>query len=103
MFRNQAKLICIQHFLNPYWEIMENSSRNFSEIFIFRVVTRAVLLENSSIFFEISILGRHNSKPFYWKTRPLKIMSISFQYSVFFQIWDVTQTVLLENSSIQIL
>ena len=34
---------------NPYWQIMENSSRNFSEIFIFRVVTQAVLLENSSI------------------------------------------------------
>ena len=35
--------------LNPYWQIMENSSRNFSEIFIFRVVRQAVLLENSSI------------------------------------------------------
>ena len=34
---------------NPYWQIMENSSRNFSEIFIFRVVIQAVLLENSSI------------------------------------------------------
>ena len=30
-------------------QIMENSSRIFSEIFIFRVVTQAVLLENSSI------------------------------------------------------
>ena len=30
---------------------MENSSRNFSEIFIFRVVTQAFLLENSSIRF----------------------------------------------------
>ena len=28
---------------------MENSSRNFSEIFIFRVVTQAVLMENSSM------------------------------------------------------
>ena len=28
---------------------MENSSRIFSEIFVFRVVTQAVLLENSSI------------------------------------------------------
>ena len=28
---------------------MENSSKNFSGIFIFRVVTQAVLLENSSI------------------------------------------------------
>ena len=35
--------------INPYWQIMENSSRNFPEIFIFRVVTRAVSLENSSI------------------------------------------------------
>ena len=36
-------------FVNPYWQIMENSSRNFSKIFIFWVVTQAVLLENSSI------------------------------------------------------
>ena len=35
--------------INPYWQIMENSSGNFTEIFIFRVVTQAVLLENSSI------------------------------------------------------
>ena len=35
--------------LNPYWQIVENSFRNFSEIFIFRVVTQAILLENSSI------------------------------------------------------
>ena len=37
--------------INPYWQIMENSSGNFTEIFIFRVVTQAVLLENSSIHF----------------------------------------------------
>ena len=36
-------------YLNPYLQILENSSRNFSEIFIFWVVTQAVLLENSSI------------------------------------------------------
>ena len=47
---------------NTYWQIMENSSRNFSEIFIFWVVTKAVLLENLSIFFEISILGRHTDR-----------------------------------------
>ena len=35
--------------LNPYWQIMENSSRNSSEIFILRVLTQAVLLENPSI------------------------------------------------------
>ena len=39
---------------NPYWQIMENSSRNFSEIFISQVVTQAIFLENSTIFFEIS-------------------------------------------------
>ena len=59
---------------NPYWQIMENSSRNFSEIFIFRVITQAVFLENSSI-----------------KNHDL---------SIFIQLWGVTQTVLLENSSI---
>ena len=62
---------------NPYWQIMENSSRNFSEIFIFRVVTQAVLLENSSI------------------------KNHEYLFS-FFQFWGVTQTVLLENSSIRI-
>ena len=51
---------------------MENSSRIFSEIFIFWVVTQAVLLENSSNFFF--------SK---------------------FQFWGVKQAVLLENSSIR--
>ena len=35
--------------VNPYWQIMENSSRIVPEIFIFRVVAPAVLLENSSI------------------------------------------------------
>ena len=49
--------------VNPYLQILENSSRNFSEIFIFWVVTQAVLLENSSRqFFEISILGRHTGR-----------------------------------------
>ena len=49
--------------INPYLQILENSSRNFSEIFIFWVVTQAVLLENSSRqFFEISILGRHTGR-----------------------------------------
>ena len=40
----------IFHFLNynRYWQIMEKSSSIFSEIFIFRVATLAVLLENSS-------------------------------------------------------
>ena len=60
---------------NPYWQIMEHSSRNFSEIFIFRVITQAVFLENSSI-----------------KNHDL---------SIFIQLWGVTQTVLLENSSIR--
>ena len=46
--------------LTPYWQILENSSRNFSEIFIFRVVTQA------------------------WETHALKIMST---YSVFFNSW----------------
>ena len=41
---------------------MENSSKIFSRIFIFRVVTQAVLLKNSSIFFKISILGRHTDR-----------------------------------------
>ena len=34
---------------NPYCQILENSSRKFSKISIFRVISQAVLLENSSI------------------------------------------------------
>ena len=50
-------------FLNPYWQIMENSFRNFPDIFIFRVVRQVVLLEKSSnFFFEISILRRHRGR-----------------------------------------
>ena len=64
-------VLCISHislktqdiWINPYWQILENSSRNFSKIFIFWVVTQAVLLENSSsFFFEIQILGRHTGR-----------------------------------------
>ena len=47
-------------------------------------------------FFLKFSISRSSHRPFYWKTYPLKIMST---YSVFFQFWGVTQTVLLENSS----
>ena len=46
-----TSITLISAVFNPYWQIMENSSKNFSKIFIFRVVTQAVLLENSSNFF----------------------------------------------------
>ena len=59
-----TSIILISAVFNPYWQIMENSSKNFSKIFIFRVVTQAVLLVNSSIknheFF--SVLGRHTGR-----------------------------------------
>ena len=45
--------------ISLYWQILENSSRNFSKIFIFRVVTQTVYLENSSNFFsKFQIRGR---------------------------------------------
>ena len=66
--------------INPYWQIMENWYRNFSKIFIFWVVTQAILLENSSSFFRNFNSGASH-RPFYWKTYPLKIMDT---YSVFF-------------------
>ena len=84
--------------VNPYWQIMENSSRNFPKIFIFWVVTQAVLLENSSSFF---------SKFQFWGVTQAVLLENSsiknheYLFS-FFQFWGVTQTVLLENSSIQI-
>ena len=55
--------------VNPYLQIMENSPRNFSEIFIFRVVTQTVLLENSSNFFRTFNSGASH-RPFCWKTHP---------------------------------
>ena len=36
--------------INPYWQITENSSRTYSKIFIFRVITQAI----------------------YWKTHPFE-------------------------------
>ena len=68
---------------NPYCQILENSSRNFSKIFIFRVVTQTVYLENSSNFFsKFQIRGREldrlPGKLIHWK-----IMST---YSVFSKI-----------------
>ena len=52
----------------------------FSRIFVLRAVTKAVLLENSSIFFRNFNSGASH-RPFSWKTHPLKIMST---YSIFF-------------------
>ena len=72
---------------NPYWQIMENSSRNFSEIFIFRVVTQAVLLENSSIKNPEYLFNFFDSwashRPFYWKTHPFEFFDCN-------HIWYVT-------------
>ena len=46
--------------INPYWQITENSSRTFSKIFIFRVITQAI----------------------YWKTHP-------FEFFVRNHIWFI--------------
>ena len=48
LFKRRRDSLNKPNILNPYWQIMENSSRNFSEIFIFRVVTQTVSQENSS-------------------------------------------------------
>ena len=81
--------------MNPYCQILENSSRNFSKIFIFRVMSQTVHLENSSIkktwvpiqfFFQKS--GRE----------PDHITGKLIQSSIG-EFWGMTQTVLLENSS----
>ena len=96
---NRLTKILQIRFFDPYCQILENSSRNFSKIFIFWVVTQAVLLENSSSFF---------SKFKFWgvtQTVLLENSSIKNHGHLFsfFQFWGVTQAVLLENSSIQIL
>ena len=37
--------------INPYWQILENSSKIFSKISAFQVISQTVLLEKSSKFF----------------------------------------------------
>ena len=44
------------HFVNTYWQILENSSRNFSELSVFRGMSRAD----------------------FWKTHPQKFDDIQF-------------------------
>ena len=52
--------------------------QNISEIFIFRVMSKTVL-ENSSNFFPISILGSW-ARPLYWKTHSLKKHEYLFSF-----------------------
>ena len=54
--------------MNPYWQIVENSSNNFSEISTFRVVKQTDFLENVN-FSEFSIFSVMSSTGF-WKTTP---------------------------------
>ena len=65
---------------------MENSSRNFSEIFIFWVVTQAVLLKNSSIkimsTYSVFFNSGASHRPFYWKTHPFQFCIVAQIYSI---------------------
>ena len=65
--------------LNPHWQILENSSRNFSENSVFWGVRKTVLLENSPNFFQ-NFRFRGMSSTDFWKTHPTKF----FEYVVSF-------------------
>ena len=52
--------------INPHWQITENSSRNFSEIIIFRVVRQAVW-EFVKYYFRLNA--------FFWMSFPVKLSS----------------------------
>ena len=52
---------CLKINLNTYWQILENSSRNFSEISVFWAMAQTVSLTKSSNFFS----KFHFSRPFY--------------------------------------
>jgi len=85
--------------INPYLQILENSSRNFSEIFIFWVVTQAVPPENSS---------RHFSKFHFWgvtqAASPENPSTKNHGHLFSFpQLRGATQAASPENSPIQIM
>ena len=52
---------CLKINLNIYWQILENLSRNFSEISVFWAMAQTVSLTKSSNFFS----KFHYSRPFY--------------------------------------
>ena len=75
--------------INPYWRILENASRIFSEISVFRIMSQTVYITEKLIhFFEVPILG--------WKTHPLKNHEYLFSCCKY---WVMSKNVLLENSS----
>ena len=55
--------------INPYWQILENSSRKFSEISVFRVVTQVDFWKTEPVFFR-NLNFRGMSWTDFWKTPP---------------------------------
>ena len=43
--------------MNPYWQILENSFNNFSEISTFRVMKQTDFLENANFFPNFQFFG----------------------------------------------
>ena len=66
--------------LNPYWKILENSSRIFSEISVFRGVTQTDFWKTRPVFFR-NFNFRGMSWTVFWKIHP------SFCWEPSIQIW----------------
>ena len=79
--------------LNPYWQILENSSRNFSEISVFRGVTQTDFWKTHPVFFR-NFNFRGVSRIDFWKIHP----SIFCEYLFSFCI--ISARVMPQNSKI---
>ena len=62
---------------NPYWQILVNSSRNFSGISVLRVISQTVLMESLSNFISKFQLRGHESDRFTGKIIHVNFMSYS--------------------------
>ena len=90
---------CFVHFdtIEEMFEAIEKS-RSTNDEYVYLTPIGKSWKTHPENFLKFPFSGSSH-RPLYWKTHPLKIMS---SYSVFFQFWMVTQTVLLENSSTRI-
>ena len=62
-------------FINPYWQILENSSKNFSEISVFRGVTQTD----------------------FWKTHPVLFRNFNFRGMSWTDFWKIHASFFCKN------
>ena len=81
--------------LNPYWQILENSSRNFSEISVFRGVTQTDFWKTHPVFF----------RNFNYRAWAGPMSPITYKLWVLWHIliWNIRRRNVSENSKIWII